>query len=67
MTGSVPDGDDVVQEALFQAYRELDTFDEGRPLKPWLFQIAHNRCTDFLRRRGVRFCPEDAGRDALNC
>jgi RNA polymerase sigma-70 factor (ECF subfamily) len=29
MSGSVPDGEDVVQEGLFQAYRKLDTFDEG--------------------------------------
>jgi RNA polymerase sigma-70 factor, ECF subfamily len=34
MTGSVLDGEDVVQEALFQAYRKLDTFDETRPLAP---------------------------------
>lgn len=54
MTGSVMDGEDIVQEALFEAYRKLDNFDESRPLKPWLFRIAHNRCIDFLRRRGVR-------------
>src|SRR6266704_3518560 len=54
MTGSVMDGEDVVQEALFDAYRKLDKFDESRPMKPWLFRIAHNRCIDFLRRRGVR-------------
>lgn len=54
MTGSVMDGEDVVQETLFEAYRKLDQFDESRPLKPWLFRIAHNRCIDFLRRRGVR-------------
>lgn len=54
MTGSVMDGEDVVQEALFEAYRKLDKFDETRPLKPWLFRIAHNRCIDFLRSRGVR-------------
>lgn len=54
MTGSVVDGEDVVQESLFQAYRKLDTFDDERPLAPWLFRIAHNRCIDFLRRRGVR-------------
>src|SRR5262249_17969093 len=54
MTGSVMDGEDVVQEALFLAYRKLDTFDDARPLAPWLFRIAHNRCIDFLRRRGVR-------------
>jgi RNA polymerase sigma-70 factor, ECF subfamily len=54
MTGSVLDGEDVVQEALFQAYRKLETFDDARPLGPWLFRIAHNRCIDFLRRRGIR-------------
>lgn len=54
MTGSVMDGEDVVQEALFDAYRKLDQFDDSRPLGPWLFRIAHNRCIDFLRRRHVR-------------
>jgi RNA polymerase sigma-70 factor (ECF subfamily) len=54
MTGSVMDGEDVVQEALFEAYRKVDKFDDSRPLKPWLFRIAHNRCIDFLRRKGVR-------------
>jgi RNA polymerase sigma-70 factor, ECF subfamily len=54
MTGSVMDGEDVVQEVLFEAYRKLDKFDESRPMKPWLFRIAHNRCIDFLRRRAVR-------------
>lgn len=60
MTGSVMDGEDVVQEALFEAYRKLDQYDESRPLAPWLFKIAHNRCIDFLRRRGVRVDAETA-------
>ena len=54
MTGSVMDGEDVVQDALFEAYRKLEQYDDSRPLAPWLFGIAHNRCIDFLRRRGVR-------------
>jgi RNA polymerase sigma-70 factor (ECF subfamily) len=61
MTGSILDGEDVVQDALFDAYRKLDTFDDTRPLGPWLFRIAHNRCIDLLRRRGVR---EDAEAEA---
>jgi RNA polymerase sigma-70 factor (ECF subfamily) len=60
MTGSVMDGEDVVQEALFQAYRKLETYDDNRPLTPWLFRIAHNRCVDFLRRREVRHDAEEA-------
>jgi RNA polymerase sigma-70 factor (ECF subfamily) len=50
----------VVQESLFHAYRKLDTFDDSRPLAPWLFRIAHNHCIDFLRRRGVRVEAETA-------
>lgn len=60
MTGSTMDGEDVAQEALFEAYRKLDQFDETRPLKPWLFRIAHNRCIDFLRKREVRTEAEQA-------
>src|SRR5262245_25587083 len=60
MTGSVLDGEDVVQETLFEAYCKLDRFDDSRPLKPWLFRIAHNLCTDFLRKRGVRVETEPA-------
>ena len=54
MTGSPLDGEDVVQQALFEAYRNLDSFDHNRQLGPWLFRIAHNRCVDFLRRREVQ-------------
>lgn len=54
MTGSIVDGEDVVQDALFRAYRSLDDYDEKRSLTPWLFRIAHNQCIDFLRLRGVR-------------
>jgi RNA polymerase sigma-70 factor, ECF subfamily len=59
MTGSTIDGEDVVQDALFDAYRRLDTFDDRRPLGPWLFRIAHNRCIDLLRRRETRREAED--------
>jgi len=60
MTGSLSDGEDVMQEALFEAYRKLDSFDDSRALSPWLFRIAHNRCIDFLRRRDVRHKAEMA-------
>jgi hypothetical protein len=32
MTGSITDGEDVVQDSLFRAYRSLDTYDDSRPL-----------------------------------
>lgn len=61
MTGSVLDGEDVMQEALFEAYRNLDRFNESRSLDAWLFGIAHHRCIDFLRRRRVRERAEAEG------
>jgi RNA polymerase sigma-70 factor, ECF subfamily len=54
MTGSTLDGEDVMQEAIFEAYLKLGAFDATRPLGPWLLRIAHNRCIDFLRRRQAR-------------
>src|SRR3982074_890869 len=54
MTGSVLDGEDVMQEALFEAYRKIEMLGDTSALRPWLFRIAHNRCIDFLRNRQVR-------------
>jgi RNA polymerase sigma-70 factor, ECF subfamily len=50
MTGSVFDGEDVVQETLAKAYYALGQMLEPPNLKPWLFRIAHNTAMDFLKR-----------------
>ena len=50
MTGSIADGEDVVQDTLARAYYELSELKELPPLRPWLFRIAHNRAIDYLRR-----------------
>jgi len=63
MTGSRLDGEDLMQETLFEAYTKIETLDDGRRLKPWLFRIAHNRCIDFLRRRDARVRAESAYSD----
>jgi RNA polymerase sigma-70 factor, ECF subfamily len=42
--------EDVAQEALQRVLRGLDTFDETRPLEPWVRRIAVNRALDELRR-----------------
>jgi RNA polymerase sigma factor (sigma-70 family) len=59
-TGSVIDGEDVVQEALVKA---IEAFGEAGVIanpEGWLFRIAHNAALDFLRRRARR---EAAGSD----
>jgi RNA polymerase sigma factor (sigma-70 family) len=50
MTGSVFDGEDVVQDTLAKAYYALGQMVEPPNLKPWLFRIAHNTAMDFLKR-----------------
>ncbi len=49
MTGSVADGEDVVQDTLLRAFDALRELAEVPPLRPWLFRIARNRAIDHLR------------------
>jgi RNA polymerase sigma factor (sigma-70 family) len=69
MTGSITDGEDIVQETLARAYYSLPELHALPPLRAWLFQIAHNRAIDHLRRYDLRMSrplddtadvPEDA-------
>ena len=50
MTGSVSDGEDIVQETLARAYYALPEVHALPPLRSWLFRIAHNCALDHLRR-----------------
>jgi RNA polymerase sigma-70 factor (ECF subfamily) len=51
MTGSVIDGEDVVQEAMIKAINAFPKAGLIADLDGWLFRIAHNAALDFLRRR----------------
>ncbi len=50
MTGSIFDGEDVVQETLAKAYYALGQMVQPPNLRPWLFRIAHNTAMDFIKR-----------------
>ena len=69
MTGSVLDGEDVVQETLASAFSALPSLQNPGRLEPWLFRIAHNKCLDFLRRERrarERSIPYDETHDAAD-
>lgn len=50
MTGSVIDGEDVVQDAMIKALEAFERQELANP-EGWLFRIAHNAALDHLRRR----------------
>ncbi len=52
LTGSVIEGEDIVQDALAKAFYALSLASDVPPLRPWLFRIAHNAAIDFLRSHG---------------
>jgi RNA polymerase sigma-70 factor (ECF subfamily) len=54
MTGSVADGEDIVQETLARAYYALSELETLPHLRPWLFRIAQRCALDHLRRYEVR-------------
>ncbi|HEY1540292.1 MAG TPA: sigma-70 family RNA polymerase sigma factor [Solirubrobacteraceae bacterium] len=45
------DARDATQNALESALRALPEREPGRPLRPWLYKIAHNEAIDIIRRR----------------
>ncbi|MBE4720312.1 RNA polymerase sigma factor [Pseudarthrobacter sp. AB1] len=51
LTGSLADADDVVQEALLQAWKHLDTLHDKAAVRAWLLRITGTRGIDTLRRR----------------
>ena len=52
MVGDRHEAEDAVQDALDKAWQRLDQLQDTARLKPWLFRILTNTCTDMLRSRG---------------
>jgi len=54
-TGDRQRAEDVVQEVLVRAWRQLSTLELGdRPVRPWLFTVARNVLTDLHRADRAR-------------
>jgi RNA polymerase sigma-70 factor (ECF subfamily) len=51
MTGSVIDGEDLVQSALARALESFESAPSLESPEGWVFRIAHNATLDLLRRR----------------
>jgi len=46
------ESEDIVQETLLAVHLKRDTWDQTRPIEPWLHAIARHKLADHLRRRG---------------
>jgi len=46
--------EDVFQDTFLQVHQSLDSFDQSRKFKPWLFTIAANKGRDTLRKQKRR-------------
>ena len=52
LLGDAHDAEDVAQEVFVRAFRALDSFDVGRPLRPWLMKITTNVAHNYRRSVG---------------
>ncbi|MES2103912.1 MAG: sigma-70 family RNA polymerase sigma factor [Pseudomonadota bacterium] len=59
MTGSVIDGEDIVQDTLVKAFAARASFGGLDNPQAWLYRIAHNASLDFLRHRARAPLMED--------
>lgn len=51
LSGSMADGEDLVQEIFTLIYRKLEGFKGEAALSTWIYRLATNHCLDFLRKR----------------
>jgi RNA polymerase sigma factor (sigma-70 family) len=51
MLGSQQDGEDATQHAFVALHRHIVADDRPVDVKPWLFQVARNRCLSIIRAR----------------
>lgn len=55
--GDENDAEDVLQDTLLQAWSTQHQLRDPTKFGPWLFQVARNRCRDFLRGKHRRELP----------
>ncbi|MBF0196830.1 MAG: RNA polymerase sigma factor [Planctomycetes bacterium] len=43
------DAEDLAQEVIIRVRQKIHTYDENRPFKPWVYQVARNICLNTIR------------------
>jgi RNA polymerase sigma-70 factor (ECF subfamily) len=55
--GNPEDSFDLTQEVFIKAWRNMDSFRGDSAVYTWLYRLASNTCTDFLRKKARRGVP----------
>ena len=55
LTRSMPDADDLVQEACATAFQKWRQYDPSQPLDRWMMRVLRNLWVSEVRKRKVRF------------
>lgn len=50
--GNAELAEDAFQAVFLQVHLKCDQYEEGRPLRPWIYMIATNKAIDLKRRHG---------------
>lgn len=51
MLGNVHDAEDIAQDTMLKGFLKINELGNAAVFRPWIMQIARNRCIDFLRRQ----------------
>lgn len=51
VTGNAETAQDLLQDTLAEAWRQLRRYDSTRPFRNWVFRLGQNRLRNHLRRR----------------
>jgi RNA polymerase sigma-70 factor (ECF subfamily) len=66
MVGNRTDAEDVAQETFIAAFKALPSFRADAKFSTWLYRIAANKCTDWLRVRQAKTAPSEREEEALD-
>ena len=68
LLGSSDEARDAAHETFLRARNAFESYDPGRPFRPWLLAIASHHAVDRLRRRSTErrlFAPDEADPETL--
>lgn len=59
MIGDHHRSEDVFQDVVFAVWKNRSQYEFPRPVRPWLFQIAMNRCRSEFRKKFIQKTNQD--------